>query len=159
MIQDDSFTTLPILTESESYVTTDGQSASLSWNKAPNWGIRPDLYYLCDSCGFVVLGRPLNPYWRYCIPFICIAEHKTQVSFKKKRCKCSPFFPIHASISLTSFRVTHIIRAWFRVDKSVELSLRNYFTLCGTYFQNIPHSPVWVARDRAQSLGNNDWDT
>jgi hypothetical protein len=26
----------------ESYVTTDGQSASLSWNKAPIWGLRPD---------------------------------------------------------------------------------------------------------------------
>jgi hypothetical protein len=45
----------------ESYVTTDGQPANLSWNKAPIWGLRPDLYYLCDSCGFVDLGRPL---WR-----------------------------------------------------------------------------------------------
>jgi hypothetical protein len=50
-----------IESESESYVTTDGQPASLSWNKAPIWGLRPDLYYLCDSCGFVGLGRPL---WR-----------------------------------------------------------------------------------------------
>jgi hypothetical protein len=31
-----------IFTESESYVTTDGQSASLSWYKAPIWGLRPD---------------------------------------------------------------------------------------------------------------------
>jgi hypothetical protein len=31
--------------ESESYNTTDGQSASLSWNKAPIWGLRPDFYY------------------------------------------------------------------------------------------------------------------
>jgi hypothetical protein len=45
----------------ESYVTTDGQPASLSWNKAPIWGLRPDLYYLYDSCGFVDLERPL---WR-----------------------------------------------------------------------------------------------
>jgi hypothetical protein len=29
----------------ESYVTTDGQPASLSWNKAPFWGLRPDIYY------------------------------------------------------------------------------------------------------------------
>jgi hypothetical protein len=35
--------------EFESYVTTDGQPASLSWNKAPIWGLRPDFYYLCDS--------------------------------------------------------------------------------------------------------------
>jgi hypothetical protein len=50
-----------IESESESYVTTDGQPASLSWNKAPFWGLRQDLYYLCDSCGFVDLGRPV---WR-----------------------------------------------------------------------------------------------
>jgi hypothetical protein len=31
-------------TESESYITTDGQSDSLSWNKAPVWGLRPDFY-------------------------------------------------------------------------------------------------------------------
>jgi hypothetical protein len=41
-----------------SYVTTDGQSASLSWNKAPIWGLRPDLYY-CQTCGFVDMGRSL----------------------------------------------------------------------------------------------------
>jgi hypothetical protein len=47
-------------TESESYITTDGQPASLSWNKAPIWGLRPDLYF-SESCGFVDLERPL---WR-----------------------------------------------------------------------------------------------
>jgi hypothetical protein len=31
--------------QNQSYVTTDGQSASLSWNKAPIWGLGPDLYY------------------------------------------------------------------------------------------------------------------
>jgi hypothetical protein len=30
--------------ESESYVTTDGQSASLSWHKAAIWGLRPDSF-------------------------------------------------------------------------------------------------------------------
>jgi hypothetical protein len=34
------------LSQSQSYVTTDGLSASLSWNKAPIWGLRPDLYCL-----------------------------------------------------------------------------------------------------------------
>jgi hypothetical protein len=43
-----------LLIESESYVTTDGQPASLFWNKAPIWG-------LCDSYGLVLVGRPL---WR-----------------------------------------------------------------------------------------------
>jgi hypothetical protein len=44
------------LLESESYVTTDGQPASLSWNKAPIWGLRPDLYYWCDSYGLFLWG-------------------------------------------------------------------------------------------------------
>jgi hypothetical protein len=47
--------------QSQSYITSDGQLASLSWNKAPIWGLRPDLYYLCDSYGLVLVGRPL---WR-----------------------------------------------------------------------------------------------
>jgi hypothetical protein len=34
--------------ESESYVTTDGQSASLSWNKALIWGLRPNFCY-CET--------------------------------------------------------------------------------------------------------------
>jgi hypothetical protein len=33
------------MSESESHVTIDGQSVSLSWNKAPIWGLRPDIYY------------------------------------------------------------------------------------------------------------------
>jgi hypothetical protein len=35
---------LSIESESESYVTTDGQSASLSWYKAPIRGLRPDFF-------------------------------------------------------------------------------------------------------------------
>jgi hypothetical protein len=45
--------------EPESYITTDGQSASLSWNKAPIWGLRPDLYYSQTVFGFVDMGRSL----------------------------------------------------------------------------------------------------
>jgi hypothetical protein len=43
-------------TESESYVTTDGQSASLSWNKAPIWGLRPDFNYCLTVAGFLIWG-------------------------------------------------------------------------------------------------------
>jgi hypothetical protein len=42
--------------ESESYVTTDGQSASLSWNKAPTWGLRPDSYYRRTVAGLLMWG-------------------------------------------------------------------------------------------------------
>jgi hypothetical protein len=42
--------------ESESYVTTDDQSASLSWNKAPIWGLQPDLYYCLTVAGLLIWG-------------------------------------------------------------------------------------------------------
>jgi hypothetical protein len=42
--------------ESESYVTTDGQPASLSWNKAPIWSLRPDLYYCLIVAGLLIWG-------------------------------------------------------------------------------------------------------
>jgi hypothetical protein len=51
-----------VKSESESYVTTDCQSASLSWNKAPIWGLRPDLYY-CLICWF---GAPSLTRGRVC---------------------------------------------------------------------------------------------
>jgi hypothetical protein len=38
--------------EPESYVTTDGQLASLSWNKAPIWGLQSDFYY-CQTVVFL----------------------------------------------------------------------------------------------------------
>jgi hypothetical protein len=43
----------------ESYVMTDGQSASLSWNKAPIWGLRPDLDY-CQTVGVCWWGGVLS---------------------------------------------------------------------------------------------------
>jgi hypothetical protein len=42
--------------ESESYITTDGQSPSLSWNKAPICGLRPDFYYCLIVAGLLIWG-------------------------------------------------------------------------------------------------------
>jgi hypothetical protein len=42
--------------KSQSYVTTDGQQASLSWNKAPIWGLRPDLDYFLTFEGVLIWG-------------------------------------------------------------------------------------------------------
>jgi hypothetical protein len=39
------------MSESESYIMTDSQSASLSWNKAPIWGLQPDFYYCQTFAG------------------------------------------------------------------------------------------------------------
>jgi hypothetical protein len=43
-----------IFSESESYITTDGHSPSLSWNKAPIWGLRQDLYYCQTVAGLLI---------------------------------------------------------------------------------------------------------
>jgi hypothetical protein len=37
---------------------TDGQSASLSWNKAPIWDLRPDFYYCQRQLRVCWCGRP-----------------------------------------------------------------------------------------------------
>jgi hypothetical protein len=38
------------------YYTADGQSVSLSWNKAPIWGLRPDFYYCQTVAGLLMWG-------------------------------------------------------------------------------------------------------
>jgi hypothetical protein len=42
--------------ERESYITTDGQSASLSWCQAHIWGLRPDFYYFQTIEGLLMWG-------------------------------------------------------------------------------------------------------
>jgi hypothetical protein len=44
------------LPESESYLTTNGQSASLSLSKAPIWGLRPEFYYCRTVAGLSMWG-------------------------------------------------------------------------------------------------------
>jgi hypothetical protein len=46
--------------QSDSYVATDGQSASLSQNKAPIWGLRPDFYYYQTVAGLLMWGALSN---------------------------------------------------------------------------------------------------
>jgi hypothetical protein len=48
-----------IIPRFESYVTTDGQSASLSWKKAPIWGLRPD-FYRCLTVAGLLMGGALS---------------------------------------------------------------------------------------------------
>jgi hypothetical protein len=46
--------------QSQSYVTTDGQSASLSWNKTPVWGLLPDFYYCQTVAGLLMWALTLT---------------------------------------------------------------------------------------------------
>jgi hypothetical protein len=59
--------------ESESYVTTDGQSASLSWFKAPIRGLRPDFY--CRTEYGIRLTVTLL------IPWGALSDERTGLSF------------------------------------------------------------------------------
>jgi hypothetical protein len=55
--------------ECEYYVTIDGQSASLSWNKAPIWGLRQDFYYCRTVAGLLMLGALSDE--RTGLSFVC----------------------------------------------------------------------------------------
>jgi hypothetical protein len=51
----------PTLPESESYITTDGQSASLSWNEAPAWGLRPYFFFFyCQTFAGLLMWGALS---------------------------------------------------------------------------------------------------
>jgi hypothetical protein len=50
----------------QSYITTDGQSASLSWFQAPIWGLWPNFYYCQTIAGFLY-GAPSLTRGRVCL--------------------------------------------------------------------------------------------
>jgi hypothetical protein len=55
-----------IVSQVKSYVTTEGQSASVSWNKAHIWGLRPDFYYCQTAVGllmWVALSNERTDLW------------------------------------------------------------------------------------------------
>jgi hypothetical protein len=71
----------PIISlKTESYITTDGQSASLSWNKAPIWVIRPDFYYCKTVAGLMMFG--------------VLSDEKTGLSFTNVTVSDRAGFPI-----------------------------------------------------------------
>jgi hypothetical protein len=51
--------TLSLDKSKSKYVTTEGQSASLSWNKASVCGLRPDFYY-CQTVGGLLMWGALS---------------------------------------------------------------------------------------------------
>jgi hypothetical protein len=50
---------ITLLSESEFHVTTDGQAASLSWDKAPIWGLRAYFYY-CQTVASLLMRGVLS---------------------------------------------------------------------------------------------------
>jgi hypothetical protein len=49
-------TTNKCQSQSQSFVTTDGQSTSLSWCQAPIWGVRPNIYCCQTVAGLFMWG-------------------------------------------------------------------------------------------------------
>jgi hypothetical protein len=66
--------------ESESRITTDGQSDSLSWNKAPIWGLRPDFYYCQTVVGLLMWGALSDE--RTGLPFTIAAGPRQRSDFR-----------------------------------------------------------------------------
>jgi hypothetical protein len=48
-----------IRSQSQSYITTDGRSASVSWNKSPMWSLQPDLFY-CQTVTCLLMRGALS---------------------------------------------------------------------------------------------------
>jgi hypothetical protein len=66
---------ISVLSESESYITTDGQSASPSWNKGPIWDLRPDFYY-CQTVAGLLMWGALSEDWS--VVYNCCWSSPTQ---------------------------------------------------------------------------------
>jgi hypothetical protein len=82
--------------ESESYVTTDGQSASLSWNKPPIWGLRPDINYCLIITVLFLWGA--------------LSDERTGLSFVYATGprQCSPSCVCGPLVSRPYFTVSHL---------------------------------------------------
>jgi hypothetical protein len=45
---------------------SNGQSASLAWNEAPTWGLRPDFHYCQTVAGLLMWGAVFDVRRRIC---------------------------------------------------------------------------------------------
>jgi hypothetical protein len=102
-------------TESESYVTTDGQSASLSWYKAPFRGLRPDFYFRTEY------GIRLTV--TFLIPWGALSDERPGQSFV---CAADP-----CQRSLSRVLVPWDLRPYFTVS-DLSLPFRRLLRLAGS---------------------------
>jgi hypothetical protein len=73
---------------SQSYVTTNNQSASLSWNKAPIWGLRPDLYYCETVAGLLMWGVLSDERTGLSFARVTVSSNKSVVSMYNLHFTC-----------------------------------------------------------------------
>jgi hypothetical protein len=74
--------------QSQNYVTTDGQWSSLPWNKASIWGLRPDLYFCMTVAGLLMWGSLSDE--RTGLPFarVTVSSNKSVVSMYNLHFAC-----------------------------------------------------------------------
>jgi hypothetical protein len=101
--------------ESEAYVTTDGQSASLSWYKAPVRGLRPDFYFRSEY------GIRLTV--TFLIPWGALSDERMGLSFV---CAVGP-----CQRSLFRVLVSWDLRPYFTVS-DLRLPFRRFLRLAGS---------------------------
>jgi hypothetical protein len=63
-----------------SHVTTDGQSAPLTWNKAHIWGLRSDLCYCQTVCRLPDVGTLSDERTGPSLPRVTVSSNKSVVS-------------------------------------------------------------------------------
>jgi hypothetical protein len=85
--------------QSQSYVTTDDQPASLSWCQAPIWGLRPE-YYFCRTVAGLLLWGALSDE-RTDLPF-SIAAGPRQRSYSRGRVPWDsrPYFTVNVKVKV-----------------------------------------------------------
>jgi hypothetical protein len=118
--------------ESESYVTTDGQSASLSWYKAPIRGLRPDFYFRSEH------GIRLTV--TFLIPCGALCDERTGLSFV---CTAGP-----CQRSLSRVLVSWDLSPYFTVS-DLRLPFCRLLRLAGSWWRYSTPPPHWDALIRA----------
>jgi hypothetical protein len=107
--------------ESESYVTTDGQSAGLCWNKAPIWGQRPDFYCCQTVAGFLM--------WN------ALFDEKTGLLFT---ITAGPRQRRHSRV-----RVPWDSWPYFTISDSIDFPSRRLLRLAGSRWRHSTPPPHW----------------
>jgi hypothetical protein len=67
---------------------TDGQSASRFWNKAPIWGLRPDLYYCQTVAGLLMWGALSDERTSLSFARVTVSSNKSVVSMYNLHFTC-----------------------------------------------------------------------
>jgi hypothetical protein len=66
----------------------NGQLASLSWNKASIWGLRPDLYYCQTAAGLLMWGTPSDERMGLLFARVTVSSNKSVVSMYNLHFTC-----------------------------------------------------------------------